>query len=85
MNLNTLVNYKHSMFHVSPVSTIGVKIIKSRHYAFTWYAVKNDKLLCVLDTTIAHDSWVLWKSIKGELNPSKNDISMYEEEEAPLI
>ena len=32
MNLNALVNYKHSYFTIKPLSTAGVEIVKSKCY-----------------------------------------------------
>lgn len=80
MNLNTLVNYKHGLFIIKPQDTTNVEIVKSKCFGHTWYAVKKGKLLCVLDTTLANDSWILWKSLAGEHMPSDNDIAMYSEE-----
>lgn len=80
MNVNTLVNYKHSLFIIKPQDTAGVKIVKSKCFGYTWYAVRDNQLLCVLDSTVANDSYILWKALAGEHTPSANDLGMYAEE-----
>lgn len=64
-SLNTLINYKHSLFHASPVDTTGVEIVKSKLFGWTWYAVRGGEVLCVLDKTVARDSAALYYALEG--------------------
>lgn len=80
MNLNTLVNYKHSLFQVTPVDTTGVEIVKSKCFGHTWYAIRDGKVLCVLDTTVANDSWVLHRTLLGERKTHRVERDMWAEE-----
>ena len=82
MKLSQLTDYKHSLFTVEPVDTSGVEIVASNIYRGINYAVKNGKLVTILDSTLANDSRSLWYALKGERTPSANDLKMFNDENA---
>lgn len=80
MTIKELINYKHSLFTVEPLNTEDVKLIKSKVFGYTFYAVRNGNLLAILDSSsLADNSRTLWYALKGERKPSQNDIEMYQE------
>lgn len=80
MTIKQLINYKHSLFTVEPLNTEDVELIKSKVFGYTFYVVRNNNLLAVLDSSsLADNSRTLWYALKGEHKPSQNDVEMYQE------
>jgi len=81
MTINQLVNYKHSLFTVHPLDTTRLAVIKSRCYGGIEYIVKGKDLVLLISTaSVANASWELYRTLEGEITPSKNDHEMYSDD-----
>ena len=82
MNINQLVNYKHSLFTVAPVETKNLKMIKSKIFGGVNYVIDENNNLVVLISTysIADASRELWHFLTDKIKPSENDIEMFNDD-----
>jgi len=81
MTISALVNYKHSLFTIEPFDTSDLNIIKSRFYGGVEYVTRKNELVLVISTSsIATASWELHKTLRGEKQPSKNDLEMFNDD-----
>lgn len=83
MNINTLVNYKHSLFTIMPKTTEHLKIVKSKIYGGVEYVVRDNSLVMLIDTSsVARASRELWYTVQGDRAPSHNDYEMFDDDVA---